>query len=224
GDHVEFRGNPVHVRGYLDRFLFNAAQMEMPVGRLSGGEQSRLLLARLMLRPANVLVLDEPTNDLDIATLEVLQNCLLDFPGAVLLVSHDRYFMNAIANRILAFAPQGTTAEGEIVAFASLDQWEAWHEGLETKEEAAKAAAKKSGAAPSAKKRKMSYNDQREFDGMEAKIHQAEARLEGLKSEHGDPANFSNAKRLLELSGEITALETEIEGLYRRWAELEALA
>ncbi|HKY62509.1 MAG TPA: ABC-F family ATP-binding cassette domain-containing protein, partial [bacterium] len=133
GDHVDYRGNPVHIRGYLDRFLFNAAQVEMPVGRLSGGEQSRLLLAKLMLKPANVLVLDEPTNDLDIATLDLLRDSLREFPGAVLLVTHDRFFLNEVADRILAFGPEESSAAGELVAFASLEQWENWQEGLTEK-------------------------------------------------------------------------------------------
>src|SRR5204862_6501127 len=94
GDHVEYRGVRIHIRSYLDRFLFRDEQREMAVGKLSGGEQSRLLLARLMLAKTNLLVLDEPTNDLDLATLAVLEDCLADFPGAVLLVTHDRDFLD----------------------------------------------------------------------------------------------------------------------------------
>jgi len=217
GDHVEYRGNPVHVRGYLDRFLFRPEQLEMPVGRLSGGEQSRLLLAKLMLRSANLLVLDEPTNDLDIATLEVLQNCLRDFPGAVLLVSHDRYFLNEVCNRILAFGPRGSSAEGEILRFASLEQWEDWHEGLEYPAE--KKIAKASAAV---KRKKLAYLEQREFDGMEARIHAVEEKLAGLRAASEAPENSSQAQKLIELHAEIEAAEREIEALYRRWAELEA--
>ncbi|KAB2840232.1 ABC-F family ATP-binding cassette domain-containing protein, partial [bacterium] len=224
GDHVEYRGNPVHVRGYLDRFLFNPAQMEMPVGRLSGGEQSRLLIAKLMLRPANVLVLDEPTNDLDIATLEVLQNCLAEFPGAVLLVSHDRYFLHEIANRILAFGPPGSSAAGQIVAFASLEQWEDWHATLEWNEAPGRAEAAASKREGGEKKKKLSYLEQREFDGMEAMIHEAEAKAAALRAELESPANASQAALLLELSEKLAAAEREVEALYRRWAELEAKA
>jgi len=222
GDHVDYRGQPVHIRGYLDRFLFRPNQMELPVGRLSGGEQSRLLIARLMLKPANVLVLDEPTNDLDIATLDVLRDCLMDFPGAVLLVTHDRFFLNEIATQILAFGPKGTKAEGQLTPFASLDQWEAWHSDLEATTPLRGQEEKFDSPISAEKKKKLSYKEQREFDGLEAKIHQAEARLLGLRREMELPENASNAPFLVELSQKISELETEIEGLYRRWAELES--
>ncbi len=219
GDHVQYRGNPVHIRGYLDRFLFNAAQVEMPVGRLSGGEQSRLLLAKLMLKPANVLVLDEPTNDLDIATLDLLRDSLQEFPGAVLLVTHDRFFLDEVANQILAFGPAESSAAGEVVAFASLEQWENWQEGL-TEKKSSGSKSERSSAASAAKK-KLGYLEQREFDGMEAKIGIAEERLREKQAVLAAPEAASNAARLQELSSEIAGLEAEIEGLYRRWAELE---
>src|SRR4029077_4141718 len=125
GDYVSFRGARVHVRGYLERFLFSSEQTTMSVGKLSGGEQSRLLLAQLMLRPAHVLVLDEPTNDLDLATLSVLEESLTEFDGAVLLVSHDRYFLDQVATTILAFDTR-PEAPASVVPFASLGQWESW--------------------------------------------------------------------------------------------------
>jgi len=221
GDHVEYRGRQVHVRGYLDRFLFDPAQMEMPVGRLSGGEQSRLLLARLMLRPANVLVLDEPTNDLDISTLDVLRDCLAEFSGAVLLVTHDRFFLNEIAQQILAFGPEGSEAEGQVTRFASLEQWESWHAGLKPAGSAGRSDGKKSPPEPgSGKKKRLGYLEQREFDGMEAKIHEAEQRLAGLREQSVHSENASNAATLLELSQQIASLEGEIEALYKRWADL----
>jgi ATP-binding cassette subfamily F protein uup len=139
GDHVSFRGARVHVRGYLERYLFDADQMQMQVGKLSGGEQSRLLLAQLMLREAQVLVLDEPTNDLDLPTLAVLEESLTGFDGAVLLVTHDRYFLDQVATTILAFdtrpAPRG------VIPFASLGQWEAWRAETAAAEKAAATAA-----------------------------------------------------------------------------------
>ena len=131
GDFVEFRGARMHRRGYLERFLFRGEQLDMAVRQLSGGEQARLLVARLMLRPANLLVLDEPTNDLDLATLDVLQDALTSFDGAVLLVTHDRYFLDQVATQILAF-PTNPSAGGVGTGagaggFAGLAQWEAWY-------------------------------------------------------------------------------------------------
>lgn len=217
GDHVHYRGQPVHIRSYLDRFLFRAPQAEMPVGRLSGGEQSRLRLAQLMLNPANVLVLDEPTNDLDIATLDLLKDCLLDFPGAVLLVTHDRYFLNQVATKILAFGPQGSSEAGRITTFASLEQWEAWHRDLMVPVAPPKAPP----AAPKQTKKKLGYLEQREFDGMEAKIEGLEAQLAELQEASALPEVASDAVRLQELLTQMNALETEIAACYERWAQLE---
>lgn len=173
GDYVLYRGESVHVRSYLDRFLFRTEQAEMRVGQMSGGEQARLLLARLMLRPANVLILDEPTNDLDMSTLGLLEDCLTSFQGAVILVSHDRYFLDQVSTKLLAFPPielqalvsttlnshsasnstkpsaQITTkSKVELVECASMYQWQDWYKD----EIAALAALKKavnSGKSPS---------------------------------------------------------------------------
>src|SRR6185503_2299374 len=112
--------------GYLERFLFRSEQLSQPVGRLSGGEQSRLLFAQLMLRPASVLVLDEPTNDLDLATLGVLEDALQSFDGAVLLVTHDRYFLDQVATELVAFGTR-PGALGKLTKLADLAQWETWH-------------------------------------------------------------------------------------------------
>jgi len=223
GDHVKYRGNYVHLRSYLDRFNFSRLQMNMEVGRLSGGEQSRLLIARLMLKEANVLILDEPTNDLDMATLEVLEQCLLEFPGAVILVTHDRYFLDQVANNLLAFGePDGPNA-GRIVSFASLGQWERAYAYEQAAKRAPAGGARKKTAPtpPPAAKRKRSFKEQYEFDHMEEKIHEAEARLQKLRAESELPDVVSNAARLAELMPEIAGLESEIDRLYKRWAELE---
>jgi ABC transport system ATP-binding/permease protein len=215
GDHVTFRGARVHVRGYLERFLFRPEQADMPVRQLSGGEQSRLLLAKLMLREAQVLVLDEPTNDLDLATLAVLEESLTGFDGAVLLVTHDRYFLDQVATTILAFSP-----EGEIVPFASVAQWEAWRaerQAAERPRDSAPAAAK-----PAPARRKLSYIEQREYDGIEAAIAAAEAELAQARADSEDPAHASNAGRLVELLAAIEARQAEVDRLYARWSELEA--
>lgn len=226
GDQLYYNNSQIHVRSYLSRFLFHGDQVEMPVGRLSGGEQSRLLLAKLFLEPANVLVLDEPTNDLDMKTLHVLEEALEEFSGAVLLVTHDRFFLDRVATKILGIG-LNTQQEKVIEAFASLGQWQAWFEKnrelakqkIRTQERAAKDALK---AAP--KKIKLGFNEQRELAGMESAILAAETKLHSLQAETQDPIVTSNAKRLLELTQECAQLESEIERLYKRWAELSARA
>jgi ATP-binding cassette subfamily F protein uup len=127
GDYVNFRGQYVFARSYLDRFLFRSEQHDMPVEKLSGGEQARLRVAQMMLQSANILVLDEPTNDLDLATMTVLEEVLSEFGGAVILVTHDRYFLDQVSNKLLAFerTPEG---EPQILEFADYLQWEAWRE------------------------------------------------------------------------------------------------
>ncbi len=219
GDHVKYRGNYIHLRSYLDRFNFSQQQMNMEVRRLSGGEQSRLLIARLMLQEANVLILDEPTNDLDMSTLEVLEQCLLEFPGAVILVTHDRYFLDQVANKLLAFGePDGPNA-GKIVPFASLEQWErafTYEQALPPKK-----AAEAPRREPS--KRKLSFKEQFEFDHIEEKIHESEGLVEKLREESFLPEVASNATRLAEIMPEIARLETEIDRLFKRWAELESM-
>ncbi len=217
GDHVEYRGHQVHVKSYLSRFLFSPSQMDLPVGRFSGGEQSRILIAQLMLKPANLLVLDEPTNDLDMATLNVLQDCLLEFEGAILLVTHDRYFMDQVATKILAFSP----ASPEIQTFSDLYQWEAWTQNRAVP----KAASLKieTQAPIPAPKKKLSYKDQREFDAMEDTIHRLESSLAQKESQMASPEVASSAAKLLDLDTEIKSLKSEIDRLYQRWAELETL-
>ena len=214
GDHVTFRGARLHVRGYLERFLFRPEQAEMPVRQLSGGEQSRLLLAKLMLRDAQILVLDEPTNDLDLATLAILEESLTSFDGAVLLVTHDRYFLDQVATTILAFAP-----EGAVVPFASVAQWETWR--------AEAAAAQRQRDMPSreskpASRKKLSYMEQREYDGIEQSIAAADAALAQAKADAGDPINASNAARLIELFAAVETKQADVDRLYARWSELEA--
>ena len=211
GDYVEFNGQSVHIRSYLDRFLFTPQQMQLKVGQMSGGEQSRLLVARLMLKPANVLVLDEPTNDLDIATLSVLEECLVNFNGAIILVTHDRYFLDQVANQLIAFPP-ADAKDKKLVSFASFLQWEEWEPELKVEE-------KQSANVSEKKKSKLSYKDQYELDNMESTIHGLEAKVEKLNAESANHA--TDAGKLNEITKEIGTLQTEIDRLYARWAELE---
>jgi ABC transport system ATP-binding/permease protein len=224
GDFVHFRGSPVHRHGYLERFLFRPEQMNQPVSSLSGGEQSRLLIARLMLEPANVLVLDEPTNDLDLATLTVLEEALKSFDGAVLLVTHDRYFLDQVATELLAFHTRPGEL-GRITSLAGLEQWEAFHAEQRTAAPPARATESSAARPASApvKRKKLSFKEQSDYDTMEARILAAEAKLSELESEMGRPDVVSNAARLVALDAEIRAKRAEIERMYARWAELEAM-
>lgn len=214
GDQVLYRGRPVHIHGYLDRFLFRKEQIDMQVGKLSGGERARVLIANLMLKEADLLVLDEPTNDLDVETLNVLQDCLTDFDGAVLLVTHDRYFLDQVATEIFAF---GKT--GQIIRYAGLDQWES---AQEEKPTVVKAQPAKVEPMPE-KKRKLGFNETRELAGMEGRIQAAEEKLAQLEKESQLPENLSNSKKLSEIFQAIALAQSEVEQLYARWAELEAL-
>lgn len=221
GDSVIYRGKPIHIRSYLDRFLFSREQIDLPVGKLSGGEQSRLLLARLMLQEAKVLVLDEPTNDLDIETLDVLETCLSEFEGAVILVTHDRYFLDQVANQIIAF-PDFQQPRRSLEKFANLSQWEAWHTDHLA---ALKVPVRK--AAPieaPPKKRKLSYNETRELASMENKIQEVEAQIASLEAELAKPEIQSQPQKLTELYQKLHEAQELHERLFSRWAELEALA
>ena len=195
GDTVTFQGRPIHVIAWAKRFLFQEEQLVQPVAQLSGGERARVLLANLMLQPADVLFLDEPTNDLDIPTLEVLEENLLAFTGAMVLVTHDRYLLDRIANTVLALNGDGTWG-----TFAEYAQWEQERARPTSKKEFAK---QMTAAPPVKKKVKLSYMDQREWDGLEAKIHQAEAAVAA--------ADYTQHQ----------TLQAEVDRLYQRWTELE---
>ncbi len=155
GDSVIYRGRPVHVAGWAKRFLFREDQLEMPVESLSGGERARVLIARLMLQTADVLLLDEPTNDLDIPTLEVLEESLLEFSGALVLVSHDRHLLDRVSTMVI-----GLDDGGQAGIFADYSQWEAARD-----EQPVEKAAVKDRALPAKpNKKKLSYLEQREWD------------------------------------------------------------
>jgi ATP-binding cassette subfamily F protein uup len=227
GDYVHLGGKPIYVKSYLDRFHFRREQHDMLVEKLSGGEQSRLLIARLMLTSANVLVLDEPTNDLDIATLDVLKEALDMYQGALVVVSHDRFFMEQVCDTIIAFVDATellpTESPGTLISFAGYLQWQDWREKrmleleqLTRKNKTATNAANKE----SGKKRKLSFKEQRELDGMEELILSKEGALTGFQKELDDPATAANSHRLMELTQKISDLQSEIEKLYSRWAEL----
>jgi len=213
-DGVVYRGQAVHVMSWATRFRFKADQMRMPVGQLSGGEQARLLIARLMLQPADVLLLDEPTNDLDIPTLEILEESLLDFPGALILVTHDRFMLERVCTQFLAF-----DGAGQLLPCSDHRQWErSLREASQPKANATTTAKPKQTAKP--KPKKLSYKEQRELDGMEETILEAEEALETAKAHANDPAIASNGPKLTEAFEALHKAEAEVARLYERWAEL----
>jgi ATP-binding cassette subfamily F protein uup len=231
-DFIEISGRRVALRDYLDDLLFPPSSQKMQVKALSGGERNRLLLARLFLQGANVLVLDEPTNDLDLVTLNVLERLLLDFDGSVLLVTHDRYFLDKVATAILSFDGDGnvTRWEGNYDIYRRLKE-QAEHAGREAPGAAvaAKTAARLvAPAAPPAaaarKPGKLSYKEQRELEGMEAAILAAEERKATLEATLADPETYrKDGAGVAKLRSDLDATSGDVERLYARWQELEAL-
>jgi ABC transport system ATP-binding/permease protein len=218
GDSVIFRDRTVHVAGWAKRFLFREEQLPMPIGALSGGERARVFIARLMLQPADVLLLDEPTNDLDIPTLEILEDNLLDFPGALVLVTHDRYMLDRVSTFVL-----GLHGDGTAQLYADYSQYE---EGRTARLGSAqnrngKPAALLVPQGPEAKK-KLSYREQREWDQIESRIEEADAALTALQLALQDLQVTSNPVRLQETYAALEAAQAQVDQLYSRWSELEA--
>jgi ATP-binding cassette subfamily F protein uup len=220
GDSVVYQGRATHVAGWAKRFLFRADQLDTPVGQLSGGEQARILIAKLMLEPADLLLLDEPTNDLDIPTLEVLEESLLEFPGALVLVTHDRYLLDRVSTRLLALDGQGGAT-----FYADYAQWELGQREAQEKAALEAAAARpRTSAITSAgeKPRRLGYLDQREWDEMEARILAAERELEACQTAAADPQVVTDHQALQRRLGALGAAQITVDQLYARWAELEA--
>ncbi len=220
GDTVFFRNRPIHLAAWAKRFLFRPEQLDVEVGKLSGGEQARILIANLMLRPADVLLLDEPTNDLDIPSLEVLEESLGDFPGALVLVTHDRYLLDRVSNQLLALDGRGGAR-----LVADYAQWEAVvsREQQERMRERAPAAAAAPGRARSSAKG-LSPKERREFDGMEQRIAAAESALGLAQQRVEDPAVATAAPALERACAELAAAQEVVDDLYARWGELGARA
>jgi ABC transport system ATP-binding/permease protein len=219
-DSVVYQERVIHVASWAARFLFSSDSLNQPIGRLSGGERARVLIAQLMLQPADVLLLDEPTNDLDIPTLEVLEESLLEFRGALVLVTHDRYMMDRVSTVVL-----GLDGFGNAERFADYSQWETWQRSQEAK--AAKATepgpARNTADTPrySVTKRKLSYIEAREFAAIEERIAEAERTLQAKRTALEDPAIASDGARLLAISTEIEKAQGIVDLLYARWAKLE---
>jgi ATP-binding cassette subfamily F protein uup len=223
GNHfVEINGRKRHVIGYLKDFLFTPDRAGSPVRILSGGERNRLLLARLFTRPSNVLVLDEPTNDLDAETLELLEEVLLDYTGTLLMVSHDRHFLNNVVTSTLVFEGDGRV--GEYVG--GYDDW-LRQRPLEDREPAPKKRASQprpSKARPGPSLRKLTFNEQRELDALPARIEALEAEQQGLVHLLADPATYrGESQTIATAKARLEALEAELSAAYERWELLEAI-
>lgn len=217
GDHVIYQDRPIHVAGWAKRFLFDAGQLDRPMASLSGGEQARVLIARLMLQPADLLLLDEPTNDLDIPTLEVLEESLTEFPGALVLVTHDRYMLDRVSTAVLGLDGQGGAA-----IYADYWQWEAGQGRALPKPEKESAPRPVPAPGVATGKKKLSYLEGREWEQMEARILAAEGDLEAVRAEMQAPDVVSDGLRLHECYRKMQAAEARVAELYARWAELEA--
>ncbi|TVQ51843.1 MAG: ABC transporter ATP-binding protein [Phycisphaerales bacterium] len=233
GDTVHYRGKPMHVTGWGKKFLFSPDQLRTFVSNLSGGERARVLLANLMLEPADVLLMDEPTNDLDIPSLEVLEQALLEFPGALVLITHDRFMLERISTTFLAL-----DSEGGAKSYASLEQWSRDVRARKTSQADARKRAQqaerkpepsKSGRAgrssseSAARPAKLSYKYQRELEGMEDAILEAESEVEALQTRANDPQVLADHERLGEVCRKLDAAQQRVQALYDRWAELEAM-
>jgi ATP-binding cassette subfamily F protein uup len=219
---VQWGDVKISVRSYLKRFLFSDDRILTQVKKLSGGERSRLLLARILKSGGNFLILDEPTNDLDLPTLRVLEEALIAFPGVVCVVSHDRYFLNRVCTDILAF-------EGDGQIHHSVGDYDYY---LEKKQRRALAATRVEEKKPAtvasspkaAKPRKLSFKEARELEGIEAQIHAVEAEVARIEALFADPEFFrKNAAQVNQLTHELDAAKENVPKLYARWEALEAI-
>ncbi len=214
GDAVVYGDRSLHVAAWAKRFLFRPEQLETRVSSLSGGEKARIILARLMLQPADLLVLDEPTNDLDIPTLDVLEEALLEFAGALVLVTHDRYLLDRVSTRVLALDGRGSAQ-----FFADYNQWEANRgTATEPKEDVREAGREQ----PRVRAKRLTYVEQREWDAMEEKLLEAEEHLETCRRNAEDPAIAADAVALEARYRELNEAQQHVDALYARWAALES--
>ncbi len=213
-DSVVYNGKVLHVASWAARFLFTGEQLNQPVERLSGGERARVLIARLMLEPADLLLLDEPTNDLDIPTLEILEEALLEYPGALMLVTHDRYMLDRVSNVVL-----GLDGAGGAGSFADYGQWEEWQRASRAPKTAS--TPPPAGSAPG-KKKKLSYLEQRDWETIEVRIEEAESLAAEKQALLHDPAVATDAVRLHAAMEEAAAAQEAVDALYERWGELGA--
>ena len=221
-DSVIFQDRVIHVAAWAARFLFDGEALNQKVGRLSGGERARVLIAQLMLQSADILLLDEPTNDLDIPTLEILEESLLDYAGALVLVTHDRFMLDRVSTIVL-----GLDGIGGVERFADYSQWDAWQKSQlkqdsdGTEKTAARLPGPADRAQPPGGRKKLSYNEAREYAVMEERIATAERNLAAKHTSLDDAEVTSDHLRLQAALAELAEAQTVVDGLYARWAELE---
>jgi len=214
-DTVIYQGRSIHIASWAKRFLFRFEQLGMPIGQLSGGERARVHIARLTLETADLMLLDEPTNDLDIPTLEVLEESLLEFTGAIVLVTHDRFLLDRVTTSLLAL-----DGRGGVEAFADLAQWQAAQVPVEPETRGPPRAAAATRAPRSSKR--LSYHEQREWACIETTIADAEGELAACRARLDDPAIVSDAAEVARRYAATEAVRARVESLYARWAELDA--
>ncbi|MEJ2656241.1 MAG: ABC-F family ATP-binding cassette domain-containing protein [Desulfobacterales bacterium] len=214
GDAVIYQGRPFHVTAWAKRFLFQTEQLDMPVSRLSGGEKARVLIANLMLQPADILLLDEPTNDLDIPTLEVLEESLEEFPGAVVLITHDRFLMERLCDLLLYLDGLGGAQY-----FADYDQWLKYKEN---KPSVTPQSNKTSQSLLKQKPNKSAYEARKEIDRIERQIEKAESIADSLQRQLYDTEITCDADRLAEIYAKHQEAKKKVEQLYQHWEELES--
>lgn len=210
GDMVSYMGHSIHVNGWAARFLFPPERLTLPVRCLSGGERARILIARLMLQPADVLFLDEPTNDLDIPTLEVMEESLKNFAGVVVLISHDRHLMDSLCTQILSLG-----GEGDPQLYSGYKQWEMAQRPVKKEDKAP--SFKTPASPPSPTKKRLSYMEQKELESMEKTIEDAEKEIQTLLEQIG-AAQSSGLS--LDLYQKLASAQERVDKLFHRWEEL----
>jgi len=234
-DSVIYQDRVIHVAAWAAKFLFKGEDLNRPVGRFSGGERARILIAQLMLQPADVLLLDEPTNDLDIPTLEILEESLLEFRGALVLVTHDRYMLDRVSTVVL-----GLDGLGEVGRFADYSQWDSWQRTQQRSsrqsapqsgnarqtsgKEAASPASNGGDSQPTETKKKLTFAEAHEFKTVEKRVAEAEESLRDLRVKLEDPTVTSDAALLRDTCVRMDETQKLVDGLYARWAELEQKA
>lgn len=219
---ISFNGQQRHVVGYLNEWLFSSERARTLVKFLSGGERNRLLLAKLFAQPANVLVMDEPTNDLDVETLDLLENRLVEFPGTLLLVSHDRAFLNGVVTSTLVFEPD-ETGQTRLREYAGgYDDWVRQRPVVAPPKEAKSAPAKAPGAAPKA--RKLSWKEARELEALPARIEELEGQQAQLAQQMALPSFYQgDGGAVAQATAQLAQIEADLARSYARWEELLAI-